>query len=338
MNRIKILLGAYIDSVNAQDINCYNIGKYLDKSKFEVHAFTHGEAIDLPDVKVHKISKNRLLKNIQKYITMNSLQADIYYLPRVEKVDILFSRTHRKARIVSSVEIQTVYNNETYKKFFNTYCSGYFCISNFLNELNKKYWGNEVPVIYLGVDKLDKTKKTNSGLKTIIWVGSVVKRKRPALLLEVAKKLPETQFVMVGDGDLLPEIRNKIAKEKISNVQLTGKLENRDVIAMFHSSDLLLMTSEMEGLPKVILEAASCGVPSIYLNENYSVDYIIDNINGFGVSNIDEMISKVESLINDRISYMKMSNEAAVAAEKYLWSNLIHDYEMFFQEHSKREG
>lgn len=141
MGKIRILLGAYIDSVNAQDINCYEIAKRLDKNKFEVHAFVHDDSFTLNDVRCHKISRNRLLKNIEKINAMRAIGADIYYLPRVEKVDVIFAKKYGKKKcIVSSVEIQTVYDNPTYKKFFNEYIADYFCISGFLNELNEKHW------------------------------------------------------------------------------------------------------------------------------------------------------------------------------------------------------
>ena len=50
------------------------------------------------------------------------------------------------------------------------------------------------------------------------------------------------------------------------------------------------MTSEREGLPKVVLEAASKGVPSVYINEYYKIDYIENGINGYEVSDINSMI------------------------------------------------
>jgi len=37
MKKIKIFLGAYINSTNAQNLNCLALAKYLDKDKFDVY-------------------------------------------------------------------------------------------------------------------------------------------------------------------------------------------------------------------------------------------------------------------------------------------------------------
>lgn len=333
MKKIKLLLGAYIDSVNAQDINCYNIAKHIDKDKFEVHALTHGGDINIPGVVCHPISKEKVLKNIEKYLTMRKVDADVYYLPRVEKVDIEFSKRSKKC-IISSVEIQTVYENETYKKFFNEYISGYFCISEFLNSLNMKYWGKKVPVLYLGVD-VDKKEIVHNSISTIVFVGSVVERKRPNLFLEIARSFPEINFIIVGDGDLLPAMKKLVSENGTKNVTFLGKLNNRSVLKTFEKCDLLLMTSEKEGLPKVVLEAASRGVPSIYINEYYTIDYIENGINGYGVNSIEDAKNCISMLINNTSDYKTMSTNSKQLVDTYNWKALILGYEQFFKEAMK---
>lgn len=326
MKKIKLLLGAYIDSVNAQDINCYNIAKHIDKDKFEVHALTHGGDVNIPGVVCHPISKGRVVKNIEKYITMKNVDADVYYLPRVEKVDIEFAKRSKKC-ITSSVEIQTVYENETYKKFFNKYISGYFCISEFLNTLNMKYWDKKVPVLYLGVS-VDSEDICRKSLKNVIWIGSIVPRKRPEYLIELAEYFYNLNFIMVGDGELIENIRYK-AKE-MSNITFTGKIDNSNVLEWLKKSDLLVMTSEREGLPKVVLEAASTGVPSVYINEYYKIDYIENGINGYEVPNINSMIAVIELLSSNDKKYISCSQHASKLAQKYHWRVLIKQYEDFF--------
>lgn len=326
MKKIRLLLGAYIDSVNAQDINCYNIARYIDKDKFEVHALTHGGNVNVPGVVCHPISRGRILKNIEKYLTMKKVDADVYYLPRVEKVDIEFAKRSKKC-ITSSVEIQTVYENKTYNNFFNKYISAYFCISEYLNTLNIKYWDKKVPVLYLGVS-VDSEDTCRKSLKNIVWIGSVITRKRPEYLVELAEHFCNLNFTMVGDGELLESIRNKA--RGMSNITFTGKIDNSSVLELLNKSDLLVMTSEREGLPKVVLEAASKGVPSVYINEYYKIDYIENGINGFGVSNINSMIGAIELLVSDNKKYISCSQHASELAQRYHWSILINQYEDFF--------
>lgn len=329
MQKTKILLGAYIDSVNAQDINCYNIAKHINKKKFDVQAFVHNQDVAIPGVVCHKVSNNRLLKNFQKLLLMMFINADIYYLPRVERVDIIFSKFSRK-KITSSVEIQTVYENHIYKKFFNQYINGYFCISKFLERLNEKKWGKKVKVIYLGVDS--KTKYIEKKvLKKIAFIGSVEERKRPFLFLSLAEKFNDLDFEMIGDGSLLPDVKTEAKEKGINNITFYGRLNNGQVLDKLNDIDLLVITSKQEGLPKVILEAASRCVPTVYISEFYKVDYIKNGENGYGVIDLNDLIDKIEKLRNNNEHYLNLTRQVYKLANKYSWDSVITDYEKFFK-------
>ena len=91
------------------------------------------------------------------------------------------------------------------------------------------------------------------------------------------------------------------------------------------------MTSEYEGLPKVIQEAAQMRLPSIYINENYNVDFIADGVNGFAVSDLKTMQEKIQFLLDDRITYQKMSSSAYESIQPYTWKNVIKQYEKYFE-------
>lgn len=331
--KYKLLLGSYIDSVNAQDINCFHIANHINKNEFEVHAFCHSNDVKIRGVTFHKVSNNRFFKNIQKLLTMISLKADIYYLPRVEKVDIIFAWL-TKRHVVSSVEIQTVYLKNNYYRFFNRYIDGYFCISEFLKKLNKKCWNKNVPVIYLGIDYLGKPVE-HEKLNKIIWVGSVCERKRPKLFLELAQHHKNLDFCMVGDGEELQIVKKMAQNNNMKNISFEGKLSNEQTLTKIQSADLLCITSKEEGLPKIVLEAASKGVPTIYINEMYSVDYIKNGVNGFGVKNIEEMEKKIDLLVRDVQLYKKLSVEVGKLANQYSWERLISQYETFFKDFCK---
>ena len=94
-----------------------------------------------------------------------------------------------------------------------------------------------------------------------MWIGSVIKRKRPEYFLECAKEFPNLKFVLIGDGDQFFYIQERIKKENINNVVCLGRIPNRMVYKVLKEADLFLMTSDKEGLPKVIGEAMSQRVP-----------------------------------------------------------------------------
>ena len=143
---------------------------------------------------------------------------------------------------------------------------------------------------------------------------------------------------MVGDGNELQIIKKIAQKNNIKNIKFEGKLSNEQTLVEIQNADLLCITSKQEGLPKIVLEAASKGVPTLYINEMYSVDYIKDGVNGFGVKNIQEMEKKIDLLYRDSQLYKKLSVEVGKLANQYSWKRLIPQYEEFFKDFASRRG
>ena len=79
-------------------------------------------------------------------------------------------------------------------------------------------------------------------------------------------------------------------------------------------------------------------VPSIYINECYTVDYVQDGVNGFGVANLDEMKEKVQYLLDNPSVYQQMSKSAFDIIQNYRWSVLIKEYETYFEDCLKKYG
>jgi len=89
-------------------------------------------------------------------------------------------------------------------------------------------------------------------------VGRLKKVKRPELVLEVARLLPEFNFLIVGVGHL----RNKLVKNAPKNVKFSSP-SKEELVVLFKKQDLFLNTSECEGTPRALLEAASFGKPIV---------------------------------------------------------------------------
>lgn len=339
--RIKIFLGAYVNFPNAQNINCDHIARYLDKDKFEVHTmYTTMCPIDKVEYKrlgihLHKLIHHRFIWYWCKYWTMMFCKYDIYYLPKQEPMDYRFAEKHKDNLYISSVEgvvgEQIPADDKRVDRYFNDLMTDYFSISQCIRNSVKKHWKRDTEVIYLGLDEPNEITRAHTEVKTLIWIGSVIDRKRPELLLECAKAFPDYQFVMIGDGDKSSVINQMIADNGISNISVLGRIPNDRVYRELNKADLLLMTSDKEGLPKVIGEAMVSGVPSIYINECYDVDYVISGENGYAVADVKEMIDKIQYLIDHPAEYASMSEKAKKSVQEYLWPKLIKKYEEYFE-------
>ena len=93
--------------------------------------------------------------------------------------------------------------------------------------------------------------------------GLIIKRKGILDFIELAKRMPEYQFIWFGTADLRfagKEIR-KAVSEKIPNLTFAGYVDPKQLQAAYSGSDLFLFPSyeETEGI--VVLEALAMKIP-----------------------------------------------------------------------------
>jgi glycosyltransferase involved in cell wall biosynthesis len=91
-------------------------------------------------------------------------------------------------------------------------------------------------------------------------------QKAPDDFVAVAKRVcevvPEARFVLIGDGDLRPWIESLIRQNGLHNrLYLAGW--RRDIPTVMKAFDAFLLTSHWEGLPRVLLEARTIGLPVV---------------------------------------------------------------------------
>ncbi|HHY99566.1 MAG TPA: glycosyltransferase family 1 protein, partial [Tissierellia bacterium] len=113
---------------------------------------------------------------------------------------------------------------------------------------------------------------------------------------EIHKRNDNTKLILVGDGDLRPEIERQISDLQLgSSVILTGS--RSDVPKLLQAADCFLFPSRWEGLPVTVVEAQASGMPCLISNRitkdvNVSplVKYLsIDNGADIWVNSLDEI-------------------------------------------------
>jgi glycosyltransferase involved in cell wall biosynthesis/tetratricopeptide (TPR) repeat protein len=90
--------------------------------------------------------------------------------------------------------------------------------------------------------------------------------KRPLLWVEVAAEVahrqPQAHFVVYGDGPMRADMLNLAAQLGIAD-RLHLPAPEDDIVSFYKAMDVVLLTSRHEGLPNVLLEAQSLGVPVV---------------------------------------------------------------------------
>jgi glycosyltransferase involved in cell wall biosynthesis len=105
-------------------------------------------------------------------------------------------------------------------------------------------------------------------VKRFAWVGRVCEEKGVPVLIEAAARLAkeghEFELELLGNGPLLPEIRERIAREGLERrVRCLGWAGGDAVRARLVASRVLVQPSFAEGLPVVLMEALALGRPVI---------------------------------------------------------------------------
>ena len=82
MKKKKIFLGAYVNYLNAQNINCKSIATHLDKSKYEVKTLILSESrsIELQNVQTIRVFNHKF--SIFYAFLRGLIWADVAYLPK----------------------------------------------------------------------------------------------------------------------------------------------------------------------------------------------------------------------------------------------------------------
>jgi glycosyltransferase involved in cell wall biosynthesis len=97
-------------------------------------------------------------------------------------------------------------------------------------------------------------------------MGRLVPQKNFSLFLDVAARVlsetPSAVFIIAGTGPQEEELKAKAVLLGINErVRFLGHVSDR--LSLYHAFDALLMTSDFEGTPMVLLEAMSCGLPLV---------------------------------------------------------------------------
>ena len=127
----------------------------------------------------------------------------------------------------------------------------------------------------------------NESEMLIGWMARMTSVKNPNLLLQVASRLPDVQFVMAGGGDLLETIKSNAPE----NVKVIGWA---DAATFWSAVDIAISTSDNEGMPVALIEAQLAGLPVIATNVGSNSEVIQDEVTGLIASkDVDALVGAV---------------------------------------------
>ena len=249
-------------------------------------------------------------------------------------------RTTQGSITASSVFAQI---GKRYMNFFYRSVDHIVAPSLYTRDLLKSY-GIKTPisVISNGVDRSrfqfcpEKREKFREqfGLKkfTIFGVGQVIPRKGIIDFIEVARALPEFDFVWYGHRlpdwmsyhpDLLRAIDHRPA-----NVHFLGFIE--DSAGAFSAGDVLFFSSYEENQPVTLLEVASLGLPAIVREIPAYAGWLHHHVNCLKGKTVDDFVAQLKQLAQDSAFCARLGQKAQELAEAHRLERVGADYKDFY--------
>lgn len=371
MKKILFLIHA-LNSGGAQRA-LVDMVNHINLEKFDITILTIYDRNGLQsqlNPKIHYKSiiktKNKYLKTFLAYLFRRILSLKWIYVHFVkgdydyevaylegEATRLLSYSTNEKSKkyawvhtnMMTNFSSQGLYNNlnehiETYKKFDKIICVSQSAKDAFVerfgfdeNVIVKYNICDEEKIIKNADEQIHDFNK--SDCITFITVSNLRPEKRHCLLLKILKKLKDEgyDFVLniVGDGPEKSNIINLCEKLNLNNVFLLGNKSNP--YSYMKNSDLMIISSEMEGYSSVAVEASllelptlttDCGGPREIFN-NGELGIIVDN-NEEGLYNGMKKVLSSPCILNKYRRLLKENKNKFSACDK------IKDIEKLFED------
>lgn len=178
---------------------------------------------------------------------------------------------------------------------------------------------NKSQVIYNGIE--DPHKLANRKEDRIVTISRFDYQKNMDSSFAIAsafKKDNSVRFIWIGDGDDYSRLKQQAEKDCI-NIEFVGFSINP--MEYLCNSSIYLSTSRFEGLPYALIEAAAIGLPIIASDVKGNNEVVIHGFNGYLFHTIEEGISYVKKLHEDKVLSESMSKSSRSFYENHFTIN-----------------
>ena len=158
----------------------------------------------------------------------------------------------------------------------------------------------------------------------VLYVGRIDPEKSLDVLahsfVKVQQKIPNAQFVLVGDGAARPKLENIVEKEGLSkNVHFLGRVIGDDLPQLYRTGTVFAITSKTETQSIVLMEAMASGLPCIAVNAGAVHELVKNSKNGYlcEPDNETAIARSIVKILDNKKLREKMSEESVKRAAKH---------------------
>ena len=166
------------------------------------------------------------------------------------------------------------------------------------------------------------------------FIGRVTQIKRPDRFLDVVSEINkrgvELNFFMAGDGELLEQCRERIAREDLPVTVLGWQ---SDIEKVLSAADMVVLTSDNEGTPLSLIQAGMAGLPVVTTRVGSVPEVVLDGTTGIITDLVvNEIADALEKLAKDA----GLRTSMGTAAQEFTLAHfgverLVHDHEELYK-------
>ena len=283
----------------------------------------------IPNIFLHLIRKRNLFDVVHAHSHLFFL-TNLCAMARKIKSPPLVITSHGLVSQTAPYWLNKIYLHTVAKWTFST-ADKVICYTDYeKNELTTMGIDpNKVEVIHNGINTdLFTPSKRGSHNMQILWVGRFVKGKGIKYLIDafdvLIKQYPELRLVMIGSGIEKDKIKEKIHKLQLNNIIMKDFIPNSEMVKVYQNSDVFVLPSLEEGIPRTILEAMACGIPVVCTE----LPQLVNIVEGCGllvpVKNSQALAEGISRVVSNRELAQKFGrNGRDKVVENYSWDDTV---------------
>jgi glycosyltransferase involved in cell wall biosynthesis len=193
-------------------------------------------------------------------------------------------------------------------------------------------WGvpaEKMAVIYNAVEPLKEVQPAVVPLRTpltVVTVGRLVPWKRVDRVIEALVSCPTVGLVIIGDGaerKRLEDLANTL--DVADRVYFAGQASQAETMRLMAACDFFVLNSTYEGLPHVVLEAMSLGLPVVATAVGGTPEVVCDGGNGRLIAPADDdaLVRVLAQLVSSPGERQRLARGAQQTVAQFSFRGLL---------------
>jgi glycosyltransferase involved in cell wall biosynthesis len=174
----------------------------------------------------------------------------------------------------------------------------------------------------------------------VVCVAEMIARKNQSFLLDAWKEIAslhgDVHLLFVGTGRDEDELKQKVKTQELLGIHFLGF--RRDIPNILSDSDIAILTSKHEGLPKSLMEAMAAGKPVIATNVRGNRDLVDDGRTGLLVElgDLQGLVKALRRLISESQLRITFGSAGREKIANYSLPNILKEMTRIYDKYLKR--